>query len=162
MRRVERQLDKLNASGAVQSTAPAAEWGGYLFFERDRRVFEIKLTGRLSRATVNRIHRTILGVGPTDGPTFLILDASHLGHIPLDVAEQLQEMERLWRRRDVVTLWSGLSPYLANLLVLASSSCDLFPAFVDPEAAMRAVRAVASDAVGRARLRLDAWGGLRH
>ena len=129
---------------------------------RDCRVLHVKLTGRLSKHTVQRVHRALLALGPTDGPSFLILDSTHLRHIPMDAAAILQERERVWRGLDAVTLWCGLTPYLANLLVLASFHSEPLPAFPDVAAAMRAVRAVAGDTAGTARLRLSAWGGFRH
>jgi hypothetical protein len=139
-----------------------AEWGGFVSHRRDGRVLHVKLTGRLSKHTVQRVHRALLSLGPTDGPSFLLLDSSHLRHIPMDAAAWLQECERVWRGLDAVTLWCGLTPYLANLLVLASFHSEPLPAFSDVAAAMRAVRAVAGDTAGTARLRLSAWGGLRH
>lgn len=162
MRRATPTLGLVECEARQRPFEPAAEWGGFLSRRREGRVLHVKLTGRLSKSTVQRVHRALIALGPTDGPSFLLLDSSNLRHIPMDAAAVLQERERMWRGLDVVTLWCGLTPYLANLLVLASFHTEPMTAFVDVAAAMRAVRAVASDTAGTARLRLSAWGGLRH
>jgi hypothetical protein len=96
------------------------------------------------------------------GPTFVLLDASHLEHIPLPVIDLLHRRVVQWGGYDTVALWVGLSPYLANLLVLAWFGEDSLPAFSDLRSALRAVRAAQDLPSGLARGRLSAEGGLRH
>jgi anti-anti-sigma regulatory factor len=138
------------------------DWGGFILCERSNRLVHIKLTGRLSKATLNRTHRAVLGLSPTDGPRFILLDGEALEHIPLDVAKAFAKMESSLARRDVVLLWCSLTPYLANILVVSGIDGDALPCFSDSGGALRATRAVQSDTPGTARIRLAAWGCLRH
>jgi hypothetical protein len=93
-----------------------------------------------------------------DGPRFLLLDGSHLHHIPLDVAESLLAWDESCRACDVVPLWTGLSPYLRDILSLAHGADDGMPGFPQLEDALKAVQAVSADSAAMARLRLGAWG----
>jgi len=95
-------------------------------------------------------------------PRFVVLEGSHLRHIPLDTASLLLSTASGWRRRGWVVLGAGFSPYLANLLVLACSGDDLFPVFADLPAALEAAARVGGESPGTAQERLSAWGGLRH
>ena len=148
-------------SNRVVSVTPQ-EWGGFLLAERAPRVLQAKLTGRLSNLTVEHLQERVMGSSRGDLPTFLLLDATHLEHVPVSVLAALREREATWRRRGVVSLWIGLSPYLANLLVLAWWGEDMPPVFDDLSTAWRAIGAVEGLPSGTARGRLLAWGDIGH
>jgi hypothetical protein len=93
-----------------------------------------------------------------DGPRFLLLDGSHLRHIPLAVAESLATWDERCLAIDVVSMWTGLSPYLLDILSLAQGAEDGMPNFPRQGAALEAVQAVSADSAAMARLRLGAWG----
>jgi len=153
-------LSSLGSTRACAGTT--SDWGGFLLTEKESRLVHVKLTGRLSKATLNRLHRAIRGLCPTDGPRFILLDGKALDHIPLDVARSLSELQSSLARRDIVLLWCSLSPYLANILVVSGIDGDSLPCFDDPHRAFHAMRSVRSDTPGTARIRLAAWGCLRH
>jgi hypothetical protein len=73
----------------------------------------------------------------------------------------LYRTERLWRQEGVVVLWVGLSPYLANVLLLASSG-ERIPSLPDLETALDAVGRMAGLPPTVARERLEAWDIMRH
>ncbi len=130
---------------------------------RSSDVFQVKLTGRLSSSSAQDLNRRIRDSRQgDDGVQYVILDATHLQHIPISTIEQLMGYERRWRELDVVTLWVGLTPYLANLLALAGWYGETLPAFVDLATALRVVSSAAQLPVGRARDQLMAWGDMRH
>lgn len=136
------------------------EWGGYILVRRDARTLHAVLTGRLSEASLGRLHRAIQHLCPTDGPRFLLLDGSHLRHIPLEVAQSLAAWDERCLANDVVTLWTGLSPYLSDILSLAQGAEDGIPRFPGQSAALEAMQAVCADTAALARLRLGAWGAV--
>lgn len=151
-----------NAESPLVSTTSGGAWGGYLLRQRDPNVIHVKLTGCLRPDTVEGLHRRVPRYRSETGPTFVLLDASHLEHIPLPVIEALHHRVAQWSGYDTVALWVGLSPYLANLLVLAWFGEDFLPTFADLRSALRAVRATKDLPSGLARGRLAAEGGLRH
>jgi len=143
--------------------AGAAGWGGYLLHEPTPNTLAITLTGCLTSATIAGVDRRLRWTGrPDAGTRFVVLDGSHLGHIPLDSATRLLSTVAGWRQRGWVVLAAGFSPYLANLLILACSGDELFPVFADLTTALDAAARVGAESPGIAQQRLSAWGGLRH
>lgn len=143
--------------------APTAGWGGYLLHEPRPSTLAITLTGCLTTATIAGVDRRLRWHRRSDTDTrFVVLDGSHLRHIPLDAATRLLSSVADWRRRGWVVLAAGFSPYLANLLILACSGDELFPVFRDLPSALDAADRVGAESPGTAQQRLSAWGGLRH
>jgi hypothetical protein len=79
----------------------------------------------------------------------VLLDATHLAQFSQEVAQQLLHEEYRWRGEGIVTLWLGLSLYMANLLS-------------DLDTALVAVDSVAGLPATAARARLQAWDIMRH
>ncbi|HEX9640452.1 MAG TPA: hypothetical protein VGB13_03990 [Candidatus Krumholzibacteria bacterium] len=151
-------LAVLSAPGDGTPKRHGDQWGGYILVRRDSRTLHAILTGRLSEASLGCLHRAIQHLCPMDGPRFLLLDGSHLHHIPLAVAEMLATWDERCCACDVVPLWTGLSPYLRDILSLAQGAEEGMPSFPRFGAALKALQAVSADSAAMARLRLGAWG----
>jgi hypothetical protein len=137
-------------------------WGGFLILPRGGRVQQVRLTGVLSEERLGELDACLVAVPtPSGAGTFVLLDATQLIHMPLGVALGLSERERRWRSRGIVAVWVGLSPYLANLLLLATAGEGL-PSLPDMPTALDAVEAMAGLPPALARERLEAWDTMRH
>lgn len=154
--------DSTFARGARRGAGSSAGWGGFLLARCEPRILHVTLTGHLSLHTLRELDGRLAVSAVTAATSFLVLDASHLQHIPLDVAERLVERERRWRGRGVVALWIGLSRYLANLLVLACRSEDQLPVLSDLATAREWTRGLQGVSAPVARARLEMCTTLVH
>jgi anti-anti-sigma regulatory factor len=136
-------------------------WGGFLLAHGSAGAIHVKLTGVLSRASLDQLDLAVRRACRSDATTFVLLDASALAHIPLSVAAELLDRERAWRQIAAVTVWVRPSPYLVALLNLACGTEGL-PVLPDFQSAQRALRAVAGQTSGTARGRLEAWSAPVH
>jgi anti-anti-sigma regulatory factor len=136
--------------------------GGFLLTRQEPHWIHARLTGRLSTRTLRELDLRVLRGLTSRRTHFLVLDATQLQHIPLDVAHDLAGYEQRWRQRGVVAVWVALSPYLSNLLVLACGHEHRIPALSDLETARAAVSRVAECPPSVARGRLEAHSDLVH
>ena len=143
-------------SRTPRSARLTGPWGGFLLTRHERGIVHVKLTGRLSSRTLRDLEARLARLDARTSPVFLVLDASHLQHIPVEVALQVAERERRWRKRGVVALWIGLSRYLANLLVLACRSDEQLPVLPDLGTARALIRRLdgATALIARGRLEM--------
>jgi len=146
----------------TRTATPPRSWGGYLILPRGGRVHQVHLTGVLSEDRLRELEASLVATPVAAGSTsFVLLDAGHLIHMPLAVALGLSERERRWRSRGIVAVWVGLSPYLANVLLLATAGEGL-PSLPDMTTALDAVEIMAGLPPAVARERLEAWDTMRH
>ena len=137
-------------------------WGGFVILPRADGVLHVRLTGLLSPERIQEL-RTSLRAYRRDASraTFVLLDATHMVQFSTEIAQQLLQEEYRWRSEGVVTLWLGLSLYMANLLVLVGSDQHI-SLLSDLETALVAVEMVANLPSAVARARLQAWDIMRH
>ena len=149
-------------TGASTSSWTHERSGGFLLTRQPPHWIHARLTGRLASRTLQELDRRLVrGLSARD-THFLVLDASQLQHIPLDVAHELVEFERKWRSRGIVALWVALNPYLANLLVFACGHEHHLPALADIETARAMVDTIADRPPSVARVWLEAHSDLVH
>jgi len=149
------------SSGSTQTTA-ARSWGGFVILPRDNGVLHVRLTGLLSAERIRDLRVSLSACRRRDGSTtFVLLDATHLVQFSQEVAQQLLHEEYRWRSEGIVTLWLGLSLYMANLLVLVGSDHKI-SLLSDLGTALVAVDSVAGLPAAAARARLQAWDIMRH
>ena len=145
--------------------SPAAvtgAWGGFIILPRGGGVLHVRLTGVLTHERFAEL-RAGLQARRRDGAEarFVVLDATHLLHLSVAVAMELAEAERRWRQEGAVVLWVGLSPYLANLLLLSGGGARI-PLLPDLATALGAVSRMSGLPSSLARERLEAWDIMRH
>ncbi len=149
------------SSASVQAPA-ARSWGGFVILPRAKGVLHVRLTGLLSPERIQDLRMSLSACRQRDGSTtFVLLDATHLAQFSQEVAQQLLHEEYRWRSEGIVTLWLGLSLYMANLLVLVGSDHKI-SLLSDLETALVAVDSVAGLPAAAAHARLQAWDIMRH
>jgi hypothetical protein len=147
----------------VQRRIPSVRpWGGFVLLRRDPQILHAKLTGRLSMKTLDDLDHRLDQVRSAGVTTFLVLDARHLGHLPLHVAREIVKREERWRSKGVVGVWIGVSRYVANLLLLASPTEEQLPAFDDLETLRTQIESLFTGPATVARGRLAMVGSLLH
>ncbi len=151
------------SAGAPSRPQPSPEeWGGFVLRRREGGVLHVALTGGLSLDTLTQLDRRVVGEAVPASTQFLVLDATHLQHIPLEVARRLIEREREWRKWGVVAFWVGLSSYLTNLLVLAGGSESGPPALPDLDSVRPLLDRLVEGPASVARGRLEMCSSLVH
>lgn len=151
-----------NQAPTPASARSGESWGGFVILPRGGRILQVRLTGVLSEERLRALQGSLRAQRDgMDGVQYVLLDATRLLHLPVAVAMALYRSEQLWRQEGCVVLWVGLSPYLANLLLLASSG-ERIPSLPDLETAFDAVGRMAGLPPSVARERLEAWDIMRH
>lgn len=115
----------------TSSTRARTQWGGFVLVRRSPQLLHARLTGQLSRRTLEQIRRAAVGQASSTATLFVVLDATSLEHIPLSAARSVSELEPRLRAHGIVVLWAGLNKYLANLLMLACGNDQQVPALAD-------------------------------
>ena len=146
----------------TSSTRARKQWGGFVLVRRSPQLLHARLTGQLSRRTIEQVRCAVRELSSPANTLFVVLDASSLAHIPLSAARSLSELEPRWRARGVVAVWVGLTSYLANLLKLACGNEQQVPALADFSAVHRVVAEVADRPAPVARGRLLSSSALVH
>jgi len=154
---------RIHAHPVTQPPArPGESWGGYVVLPRAGRILQVRLTGVLTDERLRALQGSLRAQWDEENVArFVLLDASQLLHLPVAVAMGLYRAELRWRQEGAVVLWVGLSPYLANVLLLASSG-ERIPSLPDLETAFDAVGRMAGLPPTVARERLEAWDIMRH
>jgi anti-anti-sigma regulatory factor len=129
---------------------------------RGPQLLHVRLTGQLSRRTIDQIRSAAGDLASSTTTLFVVLDASTLEHISLTAARALTDLEPHWREVGIVAVWIGLSSYLANLLVLACGNEQRVPALADWSVVQRVVAEVQDRPAPVARGRLLTSSALVH
>jgi hypothetical protein len=129
---------------------------------RNPQLLHARLTGQLSRRTIEQIRAAAWDQKSPTGTQFVVLDASNLEHIPLSAAREMDRLEPQWREAGIVAVWIGLNPYLANLLTLACGNDQRVPALEDWSSVQRVFAEVRDRPAPLARGRLLTSSALVH
>ena len=146
----------------TSSTRARKQWGGFVLVRRSPQLLHARLTGQLSRSTIEQIRCAAAELASSTTTLFVVLDASTLDHISLTAARALADLEPHWRERGIVAVWVGLNSYLANLLMLACGNEQQVPALEDWSAVQRVVAEVSDRPAPVARGRLLTSSALVH
>ncbi len=142
--------------------AARSGWGGFLILPRGESALQVRLTGVLTHDRLNELRTSLRARRRHDAAArFLLLDATWLRHVTVAAAMELAEAETQWKHEGTVVLWVGLSPYLANLLLLSGLGSRI-PLLPDLTTAIAAVRRMTHLPPTVARERLQAWDIMRH
>jgi anti-anti-sigma regulatory factor len=146
----------------TSSTRARKQWGGFVLVRRNPQLLHARLTGQLSRRTIEQMRAAVGEQASSTTTLFVVLDASSLEHIPLSAARSISELEPQWRAQGVVAVWLGLNGYLANLLMLACGNEQQVPALADWNVVQRVIAEVSDRPAPVARGRLLSSSALVH
>ncbi len=153
---------KARAPRTKKHAPTRGSWGGFVILPRADGVLHVRLTGLLSPERIQELRASLRAYRREASLTsFVLLDATHVIQFSAEIAQQLLQEEYRWRSEGIVTLWLGLSLYMANLLVLVGSDHHI-SLLSDLETALVAVDSVANLPSTAARARLQAWDIMRH